>query len=126
MDGQKAAIPTEIRKGETMNQHSSEIADEAVKDPMEQRKDELKDDPLLKKDYSGPRIFVSFATMGAHLPEFYNAILNTGMPKTNDDLMKVKMGLANYILGWKRFYYEDESDHVHMLHTFIINIQEIT
>jgi hypothetical protein len=107
---------------------SAEIADAvggAVKDPMEQRKDELKDDPLLKKDYSGPRIFVSFATMGHYLPEFYNAILNTGMPKTNDDLMKVKMGLANYALGWKRFYYERESDHDHMLNIFIINIQEI-
>jgi hypothetical protein len=111
-----------------MNQYSSESADaagEAVKDPIEQRKDELEDDPLLKKDYSGPRIFVSFATMGHYLPEFYNAILNTGMPKTNDDLMKIRIGLANFVLGWKRFYYERESDHYHMLKTFIINIQEI-
>jgi hypothetical protein len=108
-----------------MNQNSSEIADRAEKDPMEQREDRLKDDPLLKKDYSGPRILVSCATMGRYLPEFYNAILNTGMPKTNDDLIKVKMGLANYIMGWKRFDYEDKSDRGDMLNTFIINIQEI-
>jgi hypothetical protein len=84
----------------------------------------LEHDELLKQDYEGPKVLVSFAVMGLHLPEFYNVILNTGMPQTNKDLEIIKRGMANYVLGWKRYDYHDYKEE-QILGTFIIDIKSV-
>jgi hypothetical protein len=84
----------------------------------------LENDELLKKDYEGPKVLVPFVVMGKHLPKFYNAILNTGMPRTNEALEIVKRGMANHVLGWKRYDYHNPKEE-DMLGIFLIDIKEV-
>ena len=84
----------------------------------------LEHDELLGNDYEGAKVLVSFAVMGRYLPEFHNAILNTGMPRTNEELEIIRRGIANYVLGWKRFdYHKKANDKV--LGSFIIDIKAV-
>jgi hypothetical protein len=80
-------------------------------------------DRLLTRDYEGPKVLVSFAVSSHPLPEFHNVILNTGMPRTNEDLDRVRMGMANYILKRSQFDYEKPAKR--LLDMFIIAIKEV-
>jgi hypothetical protein len=64
---------------------------------MDGKEYSLENDELLKKDYEGPKVLVSFAVMGQYVPEFYNVILNTGMPRTNKALEIIKRGMGNHV-----------------------------
>ena len=106
---------------------------------LEQERAGIKDDPLLKDDYEGPRVLVSFvwppysqsiisAFFDRERVNFKNVIVNAGMPKTNRELDIIKMAAANYNLERSSFKYEEYEQIKaggRLPYIFIIDIKEV-
>ena len=106
---------------------------------LEQERAGIKDDPLLKDDYEGPRVLVSFvwppysqsvisALFDRERVNFKNVIVNTGMPKTNRELDIIKMAAANWDLGRSSFKYDNYEKTKaggRLPNVFIIAIKEV-
>jgi len=93
----------------------------------------IESDPLLKSDYEGPKVLVSFVfatwdSPSTDFSKFENVILNTCLPRTNKDLDIIKMAAANYSLGrmhYKYDNYDKEKARGNLPKMFIFDIKEV-